>query len=329
MYEEYAQEAINILRNNTPRKDQYDLSMLLESARSSINNSLLVILFKQIEKYRKFNYDDIDASKGNYEALKFYDDLEKTHKFLQDEFRITEELNIVLTAKKNIIKMRKPFEEGYQMDSDVVILLYESIVHAIVDATSTLITMAATSVVKTKEACSKHSLNLLRRFNKAVEKDNLQKAVRAANEQMFLFSGNKTVVKEEVFSSFLSVILTAGVILIFIPIIRELIFYFYFVRMKISDYLDQLSMYIKINEVEVRSNPEFNEAKKKEILEKQDKWIERLEYLSDKIRVNQVKAEVEAKEEIKKENSKVNVKKVKDTIVETEPVNPNPQGFDF
>jgi hypothetical protein len=247
---------------------------------------------------------------------------------LKDEIKVGEELDIIDTAKHNVIKMKKSFEEGYKLESDVVILLYETTVHAIVDATSVLITVTATSVVRTKEACSRHSLNMLKRFNKAVEKGSLQKALHAANEQAFFDSGAMTIAKEEVLATALSALVGAGLILAFIPIIRELVFYFYYTRMKISDYLDQLSMYIKINEVEVRNNPKFDEAKKKDIIEKQNKWIERLDSLSDKIRVNQSRGEKEAKEQIKEENAKITVRKVKDDVASTEPTQA-PQGFDF
>ena len=327
MYDEPL-EAVNILRANTPIEEQYDLTMLLEAAKPQVHSSLLGTLYKQINEFRKVNYEIIDASRGDFKNLSFYDELEKTHKFLKDEIKVGEELDIIDTAKHNVIKMKKSFEEGYKLESDVVILLYETTVHAIVDATSVLITVTATSVVKTKEACSRHSLNMLRRFNKAVEKGSLQKALRAANEQAFFDSGAMTIAKEEVLATALSALVGAGLILAFIPIIRELVFYFYYTRMKISDYLDQLSMYIKINEVEVRNNPKFDEAKKKDIIEKQNKWIERLDYLSDKIRVNQSRGEREAKEQIKEENAKITVRKVKDDVASTEPTQA-PQGFDF
>ena len=326
MYE--ALEAVNILRENASPEEQYDLSMLLETAKPQVHSSLLGTLYKQINEYRKINYDIIDASKGNYKNLSFYDDLEKTHGFLKDEIGIGEDLDVIVEAKRNVQKMKHAFEEGYKLDSDVVILLYETTVHAIVDATSVLITVTATSVVKTKEACSRHSLNMLKRFNKAVTKGSLQKAVITANEQAFLDSGAKTVAKEEVLATALSALVGAGLILAFIPLIRLLVFYFYYTRMRISDYLDQLSMYIKINEVEVRSDPEFDEAKKKDIIEKQNKWIERLDSLSDKIRVNQSRGEKEAKEQIKEENAKVTVRKIKDDVASTEPTQA-PQGFDF
>lgn len=327
MYDEPL-EAINILRANTPVEEQYDLTMLLETAKPQVHSSLLGTLYKQINEYRKVNYEIIDASKGDYKKLSFYEELEKTHKFLKEEIKIGEELVIIDLAKRNVQKLKKAFEEGYKLESDVVILLYETTVHAIVDATSVLITITATSVVKTKEACSRHSLNMLKRFNKAVEKGSLQKALKTANEQAFFDSGAMTVAKEEVLATALSMLVGAGLILAFIPIIRELVFYFYYTRMKISDYLDQLSMYIKINEVEVRNNPKFDEAKKKDIIEKQNKWIERLDSLSDKIRVNQSRGEKEAKEQIKEENAKITVRKVKDDVAETEPT-AAPQGFDF
>ncbi|MBO6247992.1 MAG: hypothetical protein J6N54_04175, partial [Bacteroidales bacterium] len=104
---------------------------------------------------------------------------------------------------------------------------------------------------------------------------------------------------------------------------------FYYVRMAISDYLDQLSMYLKINEVEVKNNPEIDSAKKKDILAKQDAWIRRLDELSDKIRVQQTSGEKSALQKLESEDSKVNLKNVKDEITQADVEPPSNDGFDF
>ena len=152
----------------------------------------------------------------------------------------------------------------------------------------------------------------------------MRNSLNKVNECYLNININDGVVKE----SGTALALAAGVFvaLAFVPLIRELIFYFYYVRMRISDYLDQLVMYIKINEVEVKNNSNFNDAKKKEILEKQEAWIARLDQISDKIRVNQSLGEKTSKEQIKKGNSEITLKNVKDDIAEAPP---STDGFDF
>ena len=324
-------EIEKILMNNTDTNDRYDLRMLLENAREEVQTSLLNKMYDQIKSYRKIDIKEIDSSKGDFIKLEFYDILEKSHNLLSSsDADIESYLNIILLAKRNIISLKTEFTKGYTLDSTVVILLYESLVYSIVDATSTLVTMSATQVVKNKDACSKNTIHILNKFNTSVENGTFRKALYNANEQVyFKFKNGKIPVKEDIIVGGFSTIIGAAIILGLIPVLREAVFYFYNIRMKISNYLDQLVMYIKINEVEVKNNPEFDASKKADIIKKQNKWIEKLEWLSDKIRVNQIKAESEAKEQIKIENKKINVDEVKKDIINKEPEKEPEQGFDF
>lgn len=318
-------EAIWILRQNTPFSQKKELDLLLENSKAQVHSSLLGTLYKQIESVRRIDFADIDKSKGSYTKLSFYKTLEDAHKYLAEEADATK-LEVVTLAKKNLISMKGIFEDAYKIGSDLAVLTYQTMVMAVLDATSSLITRTATSVVKTKDKCSELSLNVLKKFNNAVKSGKMRTALSKVNENYLITSGAVTVAKEEVVATALGITAGAIVALAFVPLIRELIFYFYAVRMRIADYLDQLVMYIKINEVEVKNNSKFDAAKKKDIIEKQEAWIARLDQISDKIRVNQALGEKTSKEQIKKGNSELTLKNVKDDIAEAPP---STDGFDF
>lgn len=320
-------EAVNILIRNTPKEKQYDLRMLLENAEEQVHSSLLNELYEQINALRKIDFKDIDTSRGEYDKLSFYEDIEKAHNFLEQSESVAVELAIVKQAKVNVLRLKNTFVDGYMKDADITILTYETVVMSILDSTSTMITMSATNVVKNKNACSTYSMDILQRFNKSVENGKADAALRKVNEQAFIVSGNDKTAVKELFMTGMSVFLGTIIILSFIPMVRESIFFFYHLRMRISDYLEQLAFYIKINEVEVQHNQNFDEAKKKSIIERQNKWIEKLEYLSDKIRVAQAQAEKQAEKNIEEENKKITIDKVKDRTAETNP--PSTDGFDF
>ena len=319
-------EAVNILISNTPQSKMYDLRMLLENAEEQVHSSLLNELYDQINSLRKIDFKEIDKSRGEYDKLSFYEDIEKAHHFLEQSEEVAVEMSIIKQAEINILKMKNTFVDGYMKDADITILTYESVVLSIVDATSTAITISATNVVKNRNACSSYSFEILKRYNKSVEEGKADAALRKVNEQAMFLSGNDTTVKE-VFMTGMSLFLGTIIILAFIPMIREAIFFFYHLRMTISDYLEQLAFYIKINEVEVQHNPDFDAAKKKSIIDRQNMWIEKLEWLSDKIRVAQAQAEKKAEKEIEEKNKDINIKKIKDDTSEVDP--PSSDGFDF
>lgn len=318
-------EAIWILRENTPFSRKRELDLLLETAKPKVASSILSTMYKQINSVRRIDFVEIDKSKGDFKKLSFVKTIDDALGYLEKEADATE-TKIIRTAEANLISMKKQFMDAYKIGSDLAVLTYQTMVMAILDSVSTLITKTATSVVKTKEKCAKISLEVLKKFNASVKSGKMRNSLNRINENYLLKNYRDLRVVQEVATE--TVALIAGVMLAIaiVPLLRELIFYFYYARMKISDYLDQLVMYIKINEIEVKNNSKFTDAKKKDVLKKQEAWIARLDQISDKIRVNQSLGEKTAKEQVKKGNSEITLDEVKDDIAEAPP---STDGFDF
>jgi len=301
-----------ILRKNTPYARHRELETLMEASSTKVHGSLLDTLYKQVNSFRVAADKSITSSKGVFDKLPFADDLAKTHKYLRENAKCDKELDVVELGVKNLKKLEKQFNEGYRVGSDVAILTYETMVMAVVDATSTLVTKTASVVVKTKDTVSTVSISALRRFNDAAKKGTIRKMLTESTTEFMREVDRDSVPVKEEFATIAGI----GVLLVLasIPLIRELVFYFYYARMQLADYLDQLKMYIKINEVEVNNNPSFDAAKRKDIIKKQDEWIARLDNLSDRIRVKQSIGEKQSKVEIKKKDSEVTLDRVKQDI---------------
>lgn len=314
-------EAEWILRQNTPFSQKAELMSLLEDSKEKVHSSLLDTLYKQINSVRRIDFAEIDKSKGIYSKLSFKEDLDAAHKCLEESGMCAKELATIKTAAHNIETLGKQFNEAYKLEVDAAILVYECTVLAVVDATSSLITKTASSVVKTKEAVPMVSLSVLGRFNTAVKKGSVQKMIKNVSD--ISITNQTKAAKEDFILGGLAVGAVAAGILVILPLVRELIYYFYYTRMKLANYLDQLKVYIKINEVEVKNNSKFDAEKKKSIIGKQDEWIARLDKISDKIRVNQALGEKTSKAEIKKSNSEITLKNVKDDIASSN------SGFEF
>lgn len=328
-------EAEWILRGNTPYSRKRELESLLEDARDKVNRSLVDTFYKQINGLRLTADSQIDKSKGDITKLSFYEDLVKCHGYIADiekynnKGKVFEDHKIVTEAMANMKKLTKEFTTGYTVDSDVAKLMYSTLVMAIVDATSVMITNNDHSIfqavlvtpthdrAKSVAAVKKHtivstlSLDCLKKFNTAVKNGSIHKALANSNA-VLLAKESTSVVKEELAAA---AILGVVGVLIAIPLLRELVFYFYYARMQLADYLNQLSYYIKLNEVEVKNNGKFTPEEKKSIIEKQNKWIDKLTEISDKIRVKQSEGEVKAKTEIVKKNKEIQLDTVKQDII--------------
>lgn len=305
-----------ILRKNTPFSRRRELEFATEAAKVKVHAGALDILYKQVNSVRRIDFETIDKSKGDIKKLSFKADIDNAITMLGKVKGTESEVKIIIKSWSNLAGLSKKFEEGYKLGRDFVILTYECVVMSVIDAISTLITKTASKVVKSKENVSDVSIKVLGRFNSSVKDGTVGKMFK---------EGLKTEreVKEDFGLTGTAAILLLGVAaMALIPIIREAIFYFYYSRMKLTTYLEQIQLYIKLNEVEVNNNSKFDVAKKKDIIDKQNKWIERLESLSDKIRVNQSVGQKAAKAGIEKANKEVTIDKVNQD-------NSSNGGFDF
>src|SRR5699024_2590008 len=84
--------------------------------------------------------------------------------------------------------------------------------------------------------------------------------------------------------------------------LREMVFYMYYSRMKLSDYLKTQAMFLEINKQSLEANTNIPAKKRQDILKKQAEVIKKLNQWSDKIRVNSNLTTKEVKKNIENEN---------------------------
>lgn len=88
-----------------------------------------------------------------------------------------------------------------------------------------------------------------------------------------------------------------------IGFIRELIYFWYYSRTKVSDYLDAQSALLVMNAYNVDNNLTRDEGERKVIADKQNKVAKFFKSLADKIKVKDRTAEVKANKDIEKEDN--------------------------
>lgn len=91
---------------------------------------------------------------------------------------------------------------------------------------------------------------------------------------------------------------------VIIPFIRTLAYYFYYTKMKLSDYLEIQASLIEANanDLENSTDNDLSEEKKKKVLEKQRKWADRLRKWSNMFDIDHKQAENNAKKESEKDS---------------------------
>ena len=95
-----------------------------------------------------------------------------------------------------------------------------------------------------------------------------------------------------------------------VPLLRSVIYYFYYSRMKVTTFLDQQSTFLELNKANIESMT-VDAKTKKEVMKKQSEMIKKFQTLADKIRVNDKLSTNKATNVMKDENKKWTLDNVK------------------
>ena len=184
--------------------------------------------------------------------------------------------------------------------------MYNSLVSSCVVSVSSLISSYVDYVrrvdqvefelVNRKYNGSGRCIDILDKFNKSVSKGEFSKVMNAAlKSDTEKFSGASVVM--------LTAAIVAGTVGL-VTLIREAVFFFYYSRMKLSDYLKLQAMFLELNKNNIKANSSgVPAAKKNEIIKNQQKVIDKLTKMADKIAVNDTMTVKTMDSEMKKESN--------------------------
>ena len=146
----------------------------------------------------------------------------------------------------------------------------------------------------------------LKSINKAFENGSLPKAL----EQMLKQSTKKFV--GEALETIALAGAVIGVILNIIPILRELVFYFYYSRTQVANYFDAQSALLQMNAYNLASRATDDSKDIEEIKRKQLKIADKFKKIANMIAVKNNKAEISAEKETKALEKKLKIADVVD-----------------
>lgn len=285
--------------------DENDQSQVLAALTSRMYDHI-------INKIDDIDYGDIPETKGDVTKLSNYEDLVDSldvMKNLLDQYgQKSNPIDIVIEALDNIRSRRELFEKAFRLNIELPMVMYSTIVLAVIQANSYLIstcvefiklpngedyqaTVDRVATVKTRDNLV---LNNLQKFNSCCKKGDFDKSMEYVISQ-----STKGLMGSSTAAGIAGVVALTMLATNIIPIMRELIFFFFYARTQISDYFSIQSELLKINAQSVESDPYRKPKERKEIARKQYAIAGVFDKIANKIAIDTKQSEVKAKKDEK------------------------------
>ena len=245
----------------------------------------------------------------NYEAL--MDCINVIKNLLIQYKQKTDSIDTIIKAVDNIKLRKDKFQLGFKLDDEMLSILYSTMVLAVVSSVGFMISSCIEyikqpgedtfEIIVNKVGVAKTKDHLLfknlEKFNKSCAKGDMDKAI-----DFTLKKGSKQ------FLGIDGVAVAGGIfiaVIVFniIPIIRELIYFFFLTRVKISDYFEMQSDLLTMNvyTLNKRADEENNEDLR-EIARKQEKIAQTYKNISNKINIEHKTSQTKVENKIKSED---------------------------
>ena len=299
---------------------------MLLAVNEADQNKVLVSLTSKlydnvVDKVDDIDFGEIEMTKGDIEKLPNYNTLHEcliNMRQLLIEFKQdTKPVDTITECIANLIDSKHIWTKAYAVNAELPMITYNTMVLAVIEATSYMVSMCVEfikspsqdtmQVMIDKSALTKSKGHMLFKnidsFNSAYNKGQVEKAMmhvidESAKKKNFI--GIYTGIGVGA-----AVVGIAGLLFCIIPIIRELIFLFYYNRVRVSDFFEVQADLLQINAYNVENNRlDLTKEERKNISSKQLKVAEKFRAISRSIAVQASDAENKASKEIKKEDSK-------------------------
>ena len=291
-----------------------------EADRDNVVNSLASKIYDHIvNKVDEIDYGTIPDSKGDITKVDNFamtlDCIETIKKYLKQYRQTMDCPNIIYNAIENIRVRRDEFEKCFAMSIEFGMVTYCNLVLAVEGALHILITSTVefiknpnndnfeTTINKTALGKTKDGLlfNSLIRFNKSCEKGEFDRILE------FIINGSK---KNFVGSTGTIVggIALTGLVLNIVPVMRELIFFFYNTRTTMADYLETQADLLQMNAYNIEHSASNNMKTNKEIAKKQMAIVDKFRKIANFVAIDTKQAEKKTTKQIadmKKEKYKI------------------------
>lgn len=323
------EKAMNEHFDDTDPETRQVLLSVNEEDQSRVLTALTSKLYDSIvDKVDDIDFGDIPGTKGDITKLAAYTrllDTANTVKEIMKHFNQPTEKNIdqVTLAIENIATRRDLFMKAYITNMELPIIIYNTMTMASVMSLSYMISncidfiktpttdsfdmvIERNSVVKTNQ----HLLfNNLKKFNDSCKNRDLDKAldfVIKSGSKQFLGSGAVLLGQG---------IALIGILLNIVPILRELVYFYYYNRVRVSDYFAIQADLLQMNTYNLEHNrPNMSKDEKDKIIKKQLTIIKAFRAVSDKISIDCKQSEISATKDLVKDSKKYKTSEIMDDM---------------
>lgn len=297
-----------------------------EADQNSVLTALTSKLYDNIvAKVDDIDYGEIPSTKGDVTKLTNYSKLRECidllRKILKEYKQDTTPIDTVAMALVNIETRKDLFNRAFRMDVELPIILYNNMVLSVINSVSYMIATSiefiktpnkdSFQIVLNKVAFAKTKSNLLfnnlKKFNKCCESRDFDKSME------HVIKNYVGMHEAAAIGSFLTgtvagpIMAVVGILLVIIPLLRELVFYFYFTKMRVSEFFDMQADLLQMNAYNVENDGTMDDNKKQKIVSSQLRIVEWFRKMANKFNINSKKAEIESEKEIIAQSKKMNI----------------------
>lgn len=298
-----------------------------EADQDKIMVSLTSKLYDAImDKVDSIDFGEIPESKGDITRVpnisKVLECLDTMKELLVQYNQPTDPIDTVLAAYNNIAQRRDTFQKAFRYKIELPMVLYNTIVLSIITATTYMISTTI-SFIKTpnsdtfqitldRAAMTKSKQHMvftnLKRFNEACQNGEVDKSLD------YIIRNNVKNLTGVEFGVIAGGIAVVALLFSIIPIIRELIFFTYYTRVRVSEYFDTQATLLQMNASNLEANKTLDKTEKEKIVKKQSKIADFFRSISNKIAVKCKTAENEATKDLVSSNKKYKTDEVLDSV---------------
>lgn len=308
------------------------VKVMNEAEQNSVLTALTSKLYDNIvSKVDDIDYGEIPSTKGDITKLSNYSRLvecvELLKKILKEFRQDTKPIDEIEVAISNISTHKDTFMKAYKFNCELPIIMYNNAVLSVITAVSYMI---ATSIefMKTpnqdnfqitldKVAYAKTKSNILynnlKKFNSSVKSGEFDKAMNHILQNR-IKRLDEAAAAITAFAAIGGVVGVIAIITHIIPILREMVFFFYYTRMRVSDFFDIQADLLQMNAYNLENNDTKSEDEKERIVSKQLKIVELFRKAANKISFTGKKAEVDSTKEITASSKKMKLNDITDEL---------------
>lgn len=299
--------------------DHTETRKVLLAVNEADQNQILTALVSRLYDNIVNKVDDIDFgtipnSKGDVTKIENYDKIcnciDIIQNILKEYKQDTLPADIIEEALGNIRSRKDLFEKGFRYNIEFIMVTYSSIVLAIISSISFLIATCIdfikspnqddfsisinnVALVKTKDNLL---FTNLKKFNASCNNGDIDNCLN------FIIKNNVKELTGAEVGMVVGGIALVSLILNILPVIRELIFFFYYSRTRVSDYFDIQADLLQMNAYNVQNNELIKKSERERIAKKQLNIVSLFRKIATKLSIDNKKSEITATKEIVNSN---------------------------